>query len=427
MKTKNIILLTICLALIGLLSFGVLAQEGMPTFSEMFKNAGSFFMDMFTGSADAEQSYFLIYIAYFILIMAIYVEGLKFLPLFGGKGEINTPGKWFAFAATFLSVAAIFMGEQFTGQSTGEMMKNALAPFGVWAGLAIAGIMTLIIFLATKEADFLKSHTGIRAVTAFSAGLMFGGWFISEPNLIGYGFIIMMIALIIGLFTMFKGGGSNSSGSTSSGGSGGSSSGGGGILGGGEDSGGESISDEDKGKKEAEKLEKFSIAEFAWLKTVDKQLDDEYKKKNGKLGDTKKFKYIKVKREERTLRRMRRRLDHFIKHLNKLENKANDGQKRKIKNWKQKIEVYWKDLIKLEARNGQFDKVLGTLGAKFGAHVSPYIKGDAGRGGGTKAKYLQLKDILKEAIKADTALVRIFENAKKEFKLEEAKLEAMKK
>jgi hypothetical protein len=349
--------------------------------------------------------------------MSIYIEGLKFLPLFGGKGEINTPGKWFAFAATFLSVAAIFMGERFTGQSTGEMMRGALTPFGLWAGVAIAGIMTLIVFLATRETEAFKKHTLIGIALAFSVGLMFSGHLISEPNLLGYGVILLIIAAIGGAIAAVAGkklgwGGSDGGSPTSPS----------------NDYYDYNDDDDDKkkvedeteeGEKEAEKLEKFSIAEFAWLKKVNEQLDKEFKNENGRLGDTRKFKYIKVRREERTLRKMRRRVDKFVELLRKLQKNATAPQKRKINNWINKIEIYWKSLIKLEAKDGEFDKVLGTLGAKFGAHVSKYVKGDAGRGGGTKAKYLQLKDILHEAIRDDQALVEIFKKVDKEFKLEE--------
>ena len=345
MKTKNIILITICLIMVGLFSFGVLAADGVPTPSEMFSDLGSFFKDIFTGSADADQGYFLVYIAYFILIMAIYVEGLKFLPLFGSKGEISTPGKWFAFAATFLSVAAIFMGEQFTGQSTGEIMRGAVAPFGAWAGVAIAGLMALIIFLALRETEMFKEHTMVGIAIALAVGLMFAGQMLSEPNLLGYGTIILVIAAIVGLAAgaagdKWGGGGSGSGGSTSPSG----------------DSGGktpkEKEKDTEKGKKETEKEEKYVQREIYELIKIKKEIG---KAKNGK--ELMKIRDHKVRKLERIERRMAKRLERLEKNGKKLAGNV-PAKKTGIMKELREFKTYSKYIITVLSKGGVLDTAL---------------------------------------------------------------------
>ena len=180
-------------------SFSALAQNGnVPTPSEMFKDLGLFIKGVMVGSASMDHTYLLVFIAYFILILAIYIEGLKFLPLFGGKGEISTPGKWFAFAATTLSVMAIFIAEQASGVNSQELINHALAPFGVWAGLALAGIFALIVYLAGKDSGLFEGHPILGIVSAFAVGLIFAGFALSSPNVIGWGYLFVGIAIIMG-------------------------------------------------------------------------------------------------------------------------------------------------------------------------------------------------------------------------------------
>ena len=187
-------------------SFSALAAEGVPTASEMFKNLFSdlsiFAKGVMVGSASMDNTYFLVFIAYFILILAIYVEGLKFLPLFGGKGDISTPGKWFAFAATTLSVMGIFVAEQASGQSSQELINMALAPFGVWAGLALAGIFALIVFLAGKDSGLFEKHMTLGITYSLAVGMIFAGFFLSQANVIGWGYFLMIIAIIVGIIVV---------------------------------------------------------------------------------------------------------------------------------------------------------------------------------------------------------------------------------
>jgi len=185
-------------------SFSALAQNGnVPTASEIFKNLFSdlsiFTKGVMVGSASMDHTYFLVFIAYFILIIAIYVEGIKYLPLFGSKGEISTPGKWFAFAATTLSVMAIFIAEQASGQSSQELINMALAPFGVWAGLALAGIFALIVFLAGKDSGLFEKHVTLGITYSLAVGMIFAGFFLSQANVIGWGYFILIIAIVVGV------------------------------------------------------------------------------------------------------------------------------------------------------------------------------------------------------------------------------------
>ncbi|MBR9683288.1 hypothetical protein GOV03_01995 [Candidatus Woesearchaeota archaeon] len=200
MRNKTIILI-LGLFLFSIFSIGVLAE--VPTPAEAFSNMGSFFSDLFTGSASWENAYLLSFVLYFILFMAIFVEGLRAMPLFGGKGSLSAPGKWFAFAAAMLATIGIFVGEQVTGKSTKEAVSNLVTPFGIWGAVAIAAIVAVISYKGIKDLKIFGDSVMRAMASAAAIGLMITGWIIS-PALFGWGFMIVVVVLLVGLLTWFR-------------------------------------------------------------------------------------------------------------------------------------------------------------------------------------------------------------------------------
>ena len=208
MKLKNIILPT--LILISLFSITVFAA--VPTPGDYVSNTGvggifsdvlSFFKGLFTGNASIEDAYFISFILYFVIFVAIFMEGIRNLKLFGSKGEVNKQGKIFAVAASALSTFAIFIAETNTGVSTTERLNYLLAPFGVWGGLAIAAIVAYISFKLVHESEALKEEVMLAIAIAISVGATFAGFLLSLDNLIGWGFLIMLLAMIIAAIRAF--------------------------------------------------------------------------------------------------------------------------------------------------------------------------------------------------------------------------------
>lgn len=197
-KNKLVFLFLIILFMVSLSSIGVLAQ--VPTPADMFSNLGDFFSSLFVGGADWETSYLLTFVLYFIIFMAIFVEGLKYLPFFGGVGEISIPGKWFAFAAAMLATLGIFIGEQVSGRSAREAVAYVAAPWGLWGGLAIAGIIAFISYKLIRDSGLFGEEIMRSAALAVAIGLMAAGWLLS-PVLFGWGFLVMLIVLIVGIVT----------------------------------------------------------------------------------------------------------------------------------------------------------------------------------------------------------------------------------
>jgi hypothetical protein len=208
MKLKYIILPT--LILISLISVGVLAA--VPTPGDYVSNTGagsifsdvlSFFKGLFSGNASIEDAYFISFILYFVIFVAIFMEGIRNVKLFGAKGEVNKQGKIFAVAASALSTFAIFIAETNTGVSTTERLNYLLAPFGVWGGLAIAAIVAYISFKLVHNSDALKEEIMLAIAVAISVGATFAGFLLSLDNLIGWGFLIMLLAMIIAAIRAF--------------------------------------------------------------------------------------------------------------------------------------------------------------------------------------------------------------------------------
>ena len=66
-----------------LLSFSVFANVSTP--STLVNDISNFFSGLFSGDANIEDAYFISFVLYFILFLAIYTEGLMRVNIFGKR------------------------------------------------------------------------------------------------------------------------------------------------------------------------------------------------------------------------------------------------------------------------------------------------------------------------------------------------------
>jgi hypothetical protein len=194
MKKINLLLILVLLA--SLFSLNVLAE--VPGLGESLSDLGDFFRGLFTGAASMENAYFISFILYFILFLAIFMEGLKTIPFFGGKGSLDKQGKFFAVAASALSTLALFVIDQGTGMSTQERVEWLVAPFGIWGGLILAGLISLITYRMVKSSDIFREETITAMAVAAAVGVTFAGFLLNLETVLGWGFLIMIIVFIVG-------------------------------------------------------------------------------------------------------------------------------------------------------------------------------------------------------------------------------------
>ncbi len=170
------------------------------TFSDVF----SFFRGLFTGDARMEDAYFISFFLYFIIFLAVYMEGLSRIPIFGEKGKINKSGKVFAVAASGLSTFALFLVDTITGIPMTERLSYLVSPWGVWGGVLIAGIIAYMTFSFLHKVEGLKEETAFVMAVAASVGVVFAGFLLTMENVIGWGFLLMLLVfLIAGIYKLF--------------------------------------------------------------------------------------------------------------------------------------------------------------------------------------------------------------------------------
>ncbi len=221
------------------------ALAAIPAPGDALRDLTTFFTGLVSGSASMENAYFISFILYFIIFIAIYMEGLKQIPIFGARGELNKQGKWFAVAAAGLSTIAIFIVDNVTNVTMAERLSYLVSPWGVWGGVMIAAIMAYITFRFLHDSELFKEHIMFAMAIAAAVGVTLAGFLLTMENLIGWGFLIMLLVFLVGaLFAIF--GRSSGSGGGSEGDSGG---GRGGDEGGtdGDGSGGDGGSDDGTG------------------------------------------------------------------------------------------------------------------------------------------------------------------------------------
>lgn len=196
MKKMNLLLVSVLA--VSLLSAGVLAQ--VPTPGDALRDLSSFFGGLFTGGASMDEAYFISFVLYFILFLAVFLEGLRVVPVFGSSGELNKQGKVFGVAAAALATIAIFAVEQ----TTGNRIEWLVAPFGIWGGLVLAGIIALITFKMIKDSELFKEQIMMAMAIAGAVGITFAGFLLGLENLLGWGFLIMLLVFVVGAVRAFS-------------------------------------------------------------------------------------------------------------------------------------------------------------------------------------------------------------------------------
>ena len=184
-----------CLFIFSLLSFSALAA--VPSPSEAFSGLGGFFTGLFTG-ASSDNLYLLTFLLYFILLMLLFLEGIRYLPIFGGTGESSAAGKWFAVAAAGLSTISIFIAEQTTGKSTKEIISGLMSPWGIYGGLAIAGFFAGTAYHVISNMDYFKEKTMMKMAIAASIGLSVTGFLLSKDTFLAWSYVILFLVFIVG-------------------------------------------------------------------------------------------------------------------------------------------------------------------------------------------------------------------------------------
>ena len=141
--------------------------------------------------------------------------------------------------------------------------------------------------------------------------------------------------------------------------------------------------------RKTKKAEKFVIGEFAWLKELRKEVEDE--PGNSLAMPSLGFKKINPRKAERKLKQMESRIHALVNILEKIE-KEYPEEKPNVDKWIKEINISWETLVKTVSKGGVFDTTLKTP-------VSP---------GQANAKRITLLKLLDDAIKADESLEAIF-------------------
>lgn len=182
------------LLLVVLLSFSVSAAV------LTVGGASSSFVDwikgLFTGGLNIEDLFLPSLLLYFTLFMAIYYEGLFRLPLFGRRREVSRAGTAFAFAAAALTTFALFMIDDH--KTMQQRLEHLLAPFGIWGAFALAAIIAFISYRAIKDSGLFDDKILTPMAITAAVALTFAGYLLGLGNLVGWGFLIMLIVMGVG-------------------------------------------------------------------------------------------------------------------------------------------------------------------------------------------------------------------------------------
>ncbi|MBU0470056.1 MAG: hypothetical protein KJ598_04160, partial [Nanoarchaeota archaeon] len=178
--------------------FSSIVLAAVPTPGSSFSGLLSFFRGIFTGTATMEDAYLISFILYFVLFLAIFMEGIKIIPFFGQRGETSKQGKVFAIAAAGLSTIALFIVEQGTQVSTADRVSHLVAPFGVWGGVIIATIMAYMTFRFIHDTELFKEHVLIAMAISAAVGVTLIGFILTMDNLVGWGFLALLVSFVVG-------------------------------------------------------------------------------------------------------------------------------------------------------------------------------------------------------------------------------------
>jgi hypothetical protein len=331
-------MLILGLFLVSILAFGVSAEAYVP--ADLGNGLSGFFTglkELFTGGeTNYDNWYLLSFLLYFVIFIAIFWEGAYRLPLFGAKGEINGPGKAFCFAAAGLGTLSIFFVEQASQKTTREMLQNLLAPFGIYGAFAIAALLTFITYKFLTDTELFAEQTMMAIAIAASVGLVSVGYILTSSTLLGWGFMIMILVVIVGLIMAF--GSSRREG--------------------------DELAEEGKEKtfwgairKVRGPLRKYgalAVNEYVWLKRIKKEVNASTTLDG--VDETARNVHVEAK-ANRTNRKMKRREVDLIDALRKL-GKENVDWKGKVEGVINKIEVLQNTLVAILSSGGELDNLL---------------------------------------------------------------------
>ncbi len=318
-------------------------EKTVPSPSDALRSITEFFSNLtITGNTDAY--YFLVFLLYLIILVAIFAELVKRLPLFGASGELSTAGKWFVGAAAGLATLGIFLAQQVTGKNAIEMLSSLVAPFGVWGGVAIGGIVAYISYEGLRSFPFFEKHKIIVAALAFAIGMMLVGVLAGWPSLLSWGYLIMGVAILIAAAENWVRNRKDD----------------GGAGGGRESGGGAEPPDTGKarGKEEGDvtTIEEFTEREWHDLKIIQKEIED------AKISsDLEHIKNNKVRKLERVERRMNKRFKRLEEDGKKLMNHLSADKAAEVEKELKDFEKYNKAIVAGLSKGGLLENALTSI------------------------------------------------------------------
>ena len=187
--------------MLTLLSFSAFADVGTP--GGVFRDIIDFFKGIFTGGASIEQAYLISFLLYFIIFMAVFIEGIRAVPIFGASGETNRQGTIFAVAAAALSTLALFIVDTTSKMTTTERVNQLISPWGIWGGVAIAALIAFITYRLIIQSDAFSDQVLTAMAIAAAVGVTLAGFLLSLELLVGWGFLIALVMFVVGFIRAF--------------------------------------------------------------------------------------------------------------------------------------------------------------------------------------------------------------------------------
>lgn len=152
--------------------------------------------------------YGITFILYLVLLYGIYSSAMKKIAIFqaGVYSGINKQGKIVSLCLAFLSVFSMFYFGY--NKSIRLLLTDLLGPWGIFAGVALALVVFLMIFLGFKDADVIDKNKWQFALALIGACMILAGHLTTNPNIQHWGWLIAFIGAIILAISMLSKAGS---------------------------------------------------------------------------------------------------------------------------------------------------------------------------------------------------------------------------
>ncbi len=198
MKRISYLILLSLLLLVVSSSLALAAVPAPSSVGDMLSKVLNFFKYLFTGKANLEDTYFIVFILYFVIFLAIFMEALKFISFFGERGTVSKQGKVFAVAAAALSTLALFLIDSASGTTGISRLESLVAPFGVWGAVVLAVVIAWITYQMFKDTAVFREEIMTSMAIAGAVGVTFAGFLLSMDQLVGWGFFILLLVFLVG-------------------------------------------------------------------------------------------------------------------------------------------------------------------------------------------------------------------------------------